>query len=218
MNKRRLLFSYIFFDVLAAIISWICLYVYRKIVGESLSFSSIGAAMMADPTFFWGLLLCPAYWVLLHAFIGYYNKVYRKSRMDELVTTFSITLFGVLIFFFFFILDDIVTSPRDYIKYMLFLFAVQFITTYIPRVCITTRINRRIHNGQIGFNTLIVGSDEKALQIYDTVMQQKPSTGNFLIGYVKVDDNAEDCLTEHLVCLGTLERLPDIIEQNHIEE
>ena len=218
MNKRKLLFSYIFFDVLAAIISWICLYVYRKLVGESLSFGSIGAAMMADPTFFWGLLLCPAYWVFLHAFIGYYNKVYRKSRMDELVTTFGITLFGVLIFFFFFILDDIVTSPRDYIRYMLFLFAVQFIATYIPRVCITTRINRRIHSGQIGFSTLIVGSDEKAQQIYDNVMRQKPSTGYFLIGYVKVDDNAEDRLSEHLVCLGTLAQLPDIVEQNHIEE
>lgn len=218
MNKRRLLFSYVFFDILAAIISWVCLYIYRKLVGESLSFSSIGEAMMADKTFFWGILLCPIYWVFLHAFIGYYNKIHRKSRIDELTTTLGITIFGILIFFFFFILDDIVTSPKDYVRYMLFYFAVQFLTTYIPRVCTTTRVNRRIHSGQIGFNTLIIGSDAYAHQVYKTVMQQKPAPGNFLIGYVKVDEQSDDLLRDHLVCLGTLEQLPDIIEKDHIEE
>lgn len=218
MNKKRLLFTYIAFDVLAAIASWVCLYVYRKVVGESMSFGAIGNAMMADPTFFWGLLLAPTFWVFLHAFFGYYNKVYRKSRLNELKTTIGVTIFGVLVFFFLFILDDIVTSPRDYIKYMFCYFTLQFLLTYIPRVCITTRINRRIHRGLIGFNTIIVGSDAKALQVYNSLQQKLPAPGNFLIGYVKVEENSEDLLGEHLTYLGTIAQLPDIVSQNHIEE
>lgn len=218
MNKKRLLFTYIAFDILAAIASWVCLYVYRKVVGESMSFGAIGNAMMADPTFFWGLLLAPTFWVFLHAFFGYYNKVYRKSRLNELKTTIGVTIFGVLVFFFLFILDDIVTSPRDYIKYMFCYFTLQFLLTYIPRVCITTRINRRIHRGLIGFNTIIVGSDAKALQVYDSLQQKLPAPGNFLIGYVKVEENSEDLLGEHLTYLGTIAQLPDIVSQNHIEE
>lgn len=218
MNKKRLLFTYIAFDILAAIASWVCLYVYRKVVGESMSFGAIGNAMMADPTFFWGLLLAPTFWVFLHAFFGYYNKVYRKSRLNELKTTFGVTVFGVLVFFFLFILDDIVTSPRDYIKYMFCYFTLQFLLTYIPRVCITTRINRRIHRGLIGFNTIIVGSDAKALQVYNSLQQKLPAPGNFLIGYVKVEENSEDLLGEHLTYLGTIAQLPDIVSQNHIEE
>ncbi len=218
MNKKRLLFTYIAFDILAAIASWVCLYVYRKVVGESMSFGAIGNAMMADPTFFWGLLLAPTFWVFLHAFFGYYNKVYRKSRLNELKTTIGVTIFGVLVFFFLFILDDIVTSPRDYIKYMFCYFTLQFLLTYIPRVCITTRINRRIHRGLIGFNTIIVGSDAKALQVYNSLQQKLPAPGNFLIGYVKVEDNSEDLLGEHLTYLGTIAQLPDIVSQNHIEE
>lgn len=218
MNKKRLLFTYIAFDILAAIASWVCLYVYRKVVGESMSFGAIGNAMMADPTFFWGLLLAPTFWVFLHAFFGYYNKVYRKSRLNELKTTIGVTIFGVLVFFFLFILDDIVTSPRDYIKYMFCYFTLQFLLTYIPRVCITTRINRRIHRGLIGFNTIIVGSDAKALQVYNSLQQKLPAPGNFLIGYVKVEENSEDLLCEHLSYLGTIAQLPDIISQNHIEE
>lgn len=218
MNKKRLLFTYIAFDILAAIASWVCLYVYRKVVGESMSFGAIGNAMMADPTFFWGLLLAPTFWVFLHAFFGYYNKVYRKSRLNELKTTIGVTIFGVLVFFFLFILDDIVTSPRDYIKYMFCYFTLQFLLTYIPRVCITTRINRRIHRGVIGFNTIIVGSDAKALQVYNSLQQKLPAPGNFLIGYVKVEENSEDLLGEHLTYLGTIAQLPDIVSQNHIEE
>ena len=218
MNKKRLLFTYIAFDILAAIASWVCLYVYRKVVGESMSFGAIGNAMMADPTFFWGLLLAPTFWVFLHAFFGYYNKVYRKSRLNELKTTIGVTIFGVLVFFFLFILDDIVTSPRDYIKYMFCYFTLQFLLTYIPRVCITTRINRRIHRGLIGFNTIIVGSDAKALQVYNSLQQKLPAPGNFLIGYVKVEENSEDLLGEHLSYLGTIAHLPDIVSQNHIEE
>lgn len=218
MNKKRLLFTYIAFDILAAIASWVCLYVYRKVVGESMSFGAIGNAMMADPTFFWGLLLAPTFWVFLHAFFGYYNKVYRKSRLNELKTTIGVTIFGVLVFFFLFILDDIVTSPRDYIKYMFCYFTLQFLLTYIPRVCITTRINRRIHRGLIGFNTIIVGSDAKALQVYNSLQQKLPAPGNFLIGYVKVEENSEDLLGEHLTYLGSIAQLPDIVSQNHIEE
>lgn len=218
MNKKKLLFAYIAFDILAALISWVCLYVYRKVVGESMSFSAIGSAMMADPTFFWGLVLAPTFWVFLHAFFGYYNKVYRKSRLNELKTTLGVTLFGILVFFFLFILDDIVTSPRDYVKYMLCYFTLQFLLTYIPRVCITTHINHGIHSGQIGFNTIIVGSDEKALQVYNSLQQQKPAPGNFLIGYVKVEETSEDLLTDHLANLGTIAQLPDIVDHNHIEE
>ncbi|MCQ2276437.1 MAG: sugar transferase [Bacteroidales bacterium] len=218
MNKKRLTFLYILFDVLASIITWGCFYIYRKHIGEGLDFSAIGNAMAGDPKFFWGLLLCPIYWIILHAFIGYYNKIYRKSRLNELGTTLGITLFGALIFFFAFILDDIVTTPNDYVRYMLFLFAVQFLTTYIPRVIITTRINHKIHDGEIGFNTIIIGNDEKALQAYNTVTQQNPRSGNLLVGYVKVEEGTEDVLDGKLNCLGTISKLADIINDNHIEE
>lgn len=218
MNKKRLTFLYILFDILASIITWVCFYIYRKHIGEGLGFSAIGSAMAADPKFFWGLLLCPIYWIFLHAFIGYYNKIYRKSRLEELATTLGITLVGTLIFFFAFILDDIVTTPSDYIRYMLFLFALQFLLTYIPRVIITTSINHKIHDGKIGFNTLIIGNDEEALQAYNTVTQQNPRSGNLLVGYIKIDDTTEDLMNGKLDCMGTISNLSEIVNSNHIEE
>ncbi len=218
MNKKRLTALYIFFDILASIITWICFYFYRKHIGEHLDISGILQAVGHDPKFFWGLLLCPLYWIFLHALAGYYNKIYRKSRLSELGTTIATTFIGALVFFFAFILDDIVTTPQDYVKYMLFLFFWQFTLTYFPRVFRTTRINRQIHNGEIGFNTILVGSDEQAVQVYEMVMKQTPSPGNFLIGYVKVDDEHPDEMANKLPYLGDINHLEEIIEEKHIEE
>ena len=218
MNKTKLTCVYLFFDVLAALITWVGLYMYRKHVGESADLPSILTAMRADSKFWLGLLLYPLYWLFFHAFFGYYNKIYRKSRLDELVTTIGVTLFGCLVFFFVFILDDIVTSPNDYVKYLIFLFFWQFILTYIPRVSITSYINKRIHNGQIGFNTIIVGHDEMAVKAYETVLKQQSRSGHFFIGYIRVDDTHPDMMQGKLECVGDISNIAQVVDNHHVEE
>ena len=218
MNKTKLTFLYVLFDILAALITWIGLYFYRKHVGESADFQNILYSIRSDSKFWLGLVLYPLYWLFFHAFFGYYNKIYRKSRLDELVTTIGVTLFGCLVFFFIFILDDIVTSPNDYVKYLIFLFSLQFLLTYIPRLSITSYVNNRIHDGRIGFNTLIVGNDEMALKAYETVLKQKPRSGHIFIGYIRVDEHQPDRLEGRLSCVGNISDISKVVEEQHIEE
>ncbi|MCR4965456.1 MAG: sugar transferase [Bacteroidales bacterium] len=218
MNKRRLRLTYILIDVLAAALAWICIYIFRKIVGEGADAAAIRTAMAQDYKFALGLIACPIYWVVLHALSDYYSKIYKKSRLDELITTISITFIGTLIFFFAFILDDIIHTPHDYIKYFFCLFISQFLLTYIPRLCITTNINRKIHNGIITFPAIITGSDDIALQTFERVMKQKPRSGSNIIGYVKIDEESEDKLAGKIPCLGTLASLSEIITANPIDE
>ena len=135
-----------------------------------------------------------------------------------MVTTFGVTLFGCLVFFFAFILDDIVTSPHDYVKYLLFLFFWQFFLTYIPRLLITSHVNKRIHNGQIGFNTIIVGHDEMAAKAYETVLKQHPRSGHFFIGYIRVDDTHPDIMQGKLSCVGNISEIAQVVDKYRIEE
>ena len=218
MNKRKLLLLYLTTDILAAALSWICIYIFRKVVGEGADMYAIRTAIIQDHKFLLGLFACPLYWVVLHTLSDYYSRIYKKSRLDELVRTFAITIIGALIFFFVFILDDIIQTPNDYLKYFFCLFLSQFLLTYIPRLCITTNINRKIHSGIITFPSIITGSDDIALQTFNTVMQQKPRSGSNIIGYVKIDDESEDKLAGKVPCLGTLSSLSDIITANPIEE
>lgn len=218
MNKKRLTFLYLLSDFVAAVLAWFCFYAFRKHLGEGLDFQQIMSAIQGDDKFLWGLLAVPAYWLFLFAIFGYYNKIYRKSRLNELFLTFGVTLFGALVFFFAFILDDIVTAPYDYVRYLLFLFGCQFLLTYIPRLCITTKVNHNIRDGKIGFNTIIVGSDEKAVQTFEMVMSQKSRSGNLILGYVKIDEEADDQLVGKLKCLGDIGHLKEIVEEQRVEE
>ena len=218
MNKTKLTCIYLIFDVLAAILTWVGLYAYRKHVGEGADMSSILSSLQTNTKFWLGLLLYPLYWLFFHAFFGYYNKIFRKSRLDELVTTIGVTIFGCLVFFFIFILDDIVTSPNDYVKYLLFLFFSQFFLTYIPRVSITSHVNNLIHSGKIGFNTIIVGNDEMAVKAYETVLKQNPRSGHIFVGYIRVDDHQPDLMQGKLSCVGNISDISQVVENQHVEE
>jgi len=218
MNKTKLTCIYLIFDVLAALLTWVGLYAYRKHVGEAADWSAIVDSMHTNTKFWMGLLLYPVYWLFFHAFFGYYNKIFRKSRLDELVTTVGVTLFGCLVFFFIFILDDIVTSPNDYVKYLLFLFFWQFLLTYIPRVITTSHVNKRIHSGEIGFNTIIVGNDEMAVKAYETVLKQSPRSGHFFVGYIRVDEQQPDYMQGKLSCVGNISDISQVVENQHVEE
>ncbi len=218
MRKAKLTFFYVLFDTLAAILTWVGLYCYRKYVGESLSLQEIFRAVSIDRKFFEGLMVYPLYWLFFHAFFGYYNKVFGKSRLDELGTTLGVTLFGSLLFFFIFILDDIVNSPNDYVKYLLFMFFVQFTLTYLPRVFVTSHINKKIHRGEIGFNTIIVGCDKMALKAYETLLSHSPQLKKYILGYLTVEENQEDELKDKLNCLGHISDIDNIVKEHGVEE
>ena len=218
MNKKLLTFLYIFFDFLGAALTWIIFFIYRKYNVNPDLFQCFQEAVLNDPKLYIGLISYPFYWVILHAFVGYYYKINCKSRLKELSITFFITLIGSLILFFVFILDDIVNSPNDYIRYYFILFLSQFFLTYIPRVIITTHVISKIHKGVLGTNIVIIGSDKIALNTYKSIIKQYPAYSNFILGYVMISEDEDNVLTEELPCLGTLKNLLDIVNEHHIEE
>ena len=217
-NKTLLLTYYVVMDVLAAILTWVVFFIYRKYNVDSQVFDQFSALILQDYKFWLGICLGPIYWISLHLFIGYYHNIYRKSRLKELEQTFGITFLGVLLFFFVFILDDIVNSPSDYIKYFFVLFGCQFLLTYIPRALMTTHINRMIHNGVIGFKTLIIGSDQIALNTYQSVVKQNIRSGNFIVGYICLPNCDDQTMSSVLPCMGGIDNLREIIQQEGIEE
>lgn len=219
MSKRKIAFLYIFFDLLAAIFTWVLFFIYRKYnVDEFLFSQHFSISILNDPKFYIGLVAFPFYWLMLHTYTGYYKRVNGKSRLKELETTFTTTLIGVLLFFFVFILDDIVNNYFDYIEYFLLLFSLQFVFTYFPRLMITTQINRKIQKGELGINTLIIGNDNIAHNTYKSIMKERGHTGSFILGYISVDAEKEDKLANELPCLGTLDNLLEVVRQHDIEE
>jgi len=217
MNKRLQTSKYVISDFIAGSISWGLFFVLRKILIESESFG-YRIEVEYDIKFYFGLFCIPIFWITSHYLSGYYKDIYRRSRLQEFGKTFFITLVGVVIIFFAFILDDYISSYKNYYRSISMLFGLQFLLTYIPRLIITTRTVHKIQNRKIGFHTLLIGSNRRALELFKDLESQPKSAGNKFIGFVKVNDKSKFLLEKHLLCLGSIEDLPQIIDDNKIEE
>lgn len=218
MNKKWQVGKYLFFDFLAAALSWTILFIYRKEVIEPQYFNGWNVPFEFTPQFYMALIIIPSFWILFYYITGFYKNIYRRSRLLELGQTFATSLAGVVVLFFVFILDDWIQSYKNYYQSALVLFSVHFTLTYLFRLILTARTTSLIHQRKIGFNTLIIGSNEKALKLFREMENQVRPAGNKFVGYVSVENKTEDPLGEFLPKLGEIDTILDILEENNIEE
>lgn len=216
MNKRLQAFKYIFFDLLSAAGAWGLFYIFRKMYIESAKFGQ--TVVDFDNQFFMGLASVPAFWLAFYAITGKYKNPFRVSRLKEFLETFLITLIGVIIIFFALILDDEISTYKSYYQSFFALFLLHFGLTYFFRLMISSRTVHRIHNRIIGFPTIIIGSNEKALSVYQDLEAQKKASGNKFIGFVHVNGNHGHLLNDHLPHLGNLDNVDNLIMEHELEE
>ncbi len=217
MNKNLQVAKYVLADLSSAAIAWTVFFTYRKYVVSPDIFHHL-VDVFLDPKLYLGIAIIPFFWLTLYIIIGTYRKIYRKSRLKELGQTLSITFFGVIIIFFSIILDDIYVSYQEYYKSFVFLFAIHFIVTYSFRLLITTSTIRKIHKRIIGFNTIIIGSNQNAVKIFSEINNEKLSSGNKFIGFVNVMDYKKFLLEDQLPHLGHFRDLDELILKRKVEE
>ena len=220
MNKKRQTLLYIICDYVSAIIVWTLFFFLRNeyIDAYYLEFPEQRALILSDEHYVYGLCFIPLMWLLLYYLSGYYKNVYRKSRLKELINTFFITLVGSFILLFAIILDDNVPSCEAYYESYILLVCLHFIVTYIPRFIITTRTTKKIRNREIGFNTVLVGSNEKAEQLYNRLVSAKKSSGNKFVGFVNVIEQQQYQMAKYIPHLGNIENVKQLLKGRHIEE
>src|SRR5680860_1098922 len=217
MNKSGQVARYLMFDYLAAAISWTLFFIYRKAVIEPLRFG-IDIPIEFTNRFYLGLLILPVLWITVYYITGYYKNIFHRSRLLELGQTFITALSGVVVLFFALILDDFIQSYKNYYQLFFTLFVLHFSFTYIFRLILTTRTIHRIHNRKIGFNTLIIGSNENALKVYNEMTSQVRPAGNKFVGFVGVEKNNDALLSSFIPKLGGVSDLANILETQEIEE
>jgi len=198
-------------DLTSAILSWICFYYFRKTVIESSEF-------VMDNNFYLGLALIPLFWILFYAATGNYKNVYKKHRIKEIGQTILTSIIGNLLLFFLLILDDEINTYQDYYNLLGFLILVHTSLTLTPRFFLTSSTVKRIHRREIGFNTLIIGGNEKALKIYREIEAIKNSPGYLFKGFLStngIDRSLSDASIEHY---GNYKLLKQTITNQEIEE
>ena len=217
MNKRNQVAKYMIFDALAATIAWSLFYVFRRIYLESGVFQYLGKVQL-DTNFWIALLILPLFWLAFYYTTGFYRDIFRRSRLIDLGQTVMTTIIGITVIFFVLLLDDNISTYKNYYQSFFTLFSLHFILTLVPRLILSTRTIKKVHRREIGFNTLIIGSNEQALRLYHEMTTSEVPTGNIFTGFVKIDSNNQLLLENFLPELGTINEVSRIIDDYNIEE
>jgi exopolysaccharide biosynthesis polyprenyl glycosylphosphotransferase len=161
----------------------------------------------------WPLLLIPPCLFIL-ALMQLYDPQYLLGGMQEYARIFNgtsvLVAFAILVSFFL----PFLRLSRGFIA-----FSWIFITLalLVERFLIRHLVYRLRRRGFMTRRTLIVGGDEDARHIAEQLLFT-PTAGAELLGFVANDQPIGTTLTHNLSVLGTLDRLPLLVERLGVEE
>lgn len=214
-QRQKDLFLYRAGDFFTALLAWFLFYLIR-LKGEK-GFLDWDVALQ-DKNLLYGLIIVPFGWMLIYVVFDKYKDIYRFSRIATLVRTFGLVFMGSLFLFFALILDDQVSSYKTYLSSFLILFSLQFILTTTSRMVLLTIANRRLKSGKVSYNTLIIGGDQNALDLYTEINSRPYSLGHKFIGFIDSNGNSKNLLEQELPKKGKISDIENVIKEENIEE
>jgi len=212
MNKKLLLQKYVLFDILASLIVWVLLMIFRKTVNDAQIFEG-ARIFIPNYDYFSSLFLFPLCCAFVHYLSGFYMNPLKHSGITTLFTTLVSSAIISITIFFVLMLDDIVVSYEYYYYSLLVLFGLLFVITTFFRTLIDSQVRRNYKTKKWTINTLIIGTGNNALKIAGEF--EKNAVQNNLVGFIST--NQFVAVPKERV-LGNMNQISSIIENYHIEE
>lgn len=212
MNKRKLLFKYLTFDILASLIVWVLFMIFRKTVNDAQLFAG-AEIFVPNYDYFSSLFLFPLSCVFVHSLSGFYLHTEQKSQTNIILTTITSSAIISITIFFVLMLDDIVVSYQYYYYSLLVLFGLLLLITYLSRTIIWSEVRNNYRTKKWKVNTIIIGTGKNAEKMALEIA--KSSYKNQLIGFISVDNSIS---VDKQNILGTMASIENIIHENTIEE
>ncbi|MCX6350387.1 MAG: sugar transferase [Bacteroidetes bacterium] len=218
MSKKVDGIKYFIGDFIGSAAAWTLLFVFRKAVIEPEKYGYKVPIFSFDKNYFIAVCILPIMWVTLFGLFGSYVNVYRKSRVGEFVQTFILSFFGALIIFFVLLLDDEVRNYQVYRITFFTYFSLQFLTVFLLRIMQLSNIKKRLKNRKIGYNTILVGSNQKAIALYNELENERYSQGYRFVGYVGIENGESSTLKAQIPFLGNYKNISALIDEYEVEE
>jgi FlaA1/EpsC-like NDP-sugar epimerase len=177
---------YVISDYLTGALAWA---LFNRIRKEILWLEFGQSNFQSNSTFWLGVLLVPLGWLALFLLVGSYHSLYKKSRVNELLSTFVCSIIGSIVLFFVFVLDDVQDDYTYYYKAFFILLALHFTLTITARLILLSRARKQLLEGKIWFNTLIIGNNESSLKLVNDIAQNEQWLGYRISGYLTASDN-----------------------------
>lgn len=214
--KKRAIRRLAIADYITAAVSWMVFWAYRHTLLDNTGFvDSLSRFHLRDYVF--GILLIPGGWLLLYLLSGTYFDLYRKSRLNEINRTLISCILGSILVSLFVFAND-ATHYSYFIRMTGRYLLIHTAFTLFVRMMILNRIKANIIKGKVGFNTLIIGGNQKAIDVYMQMKDSPKALGNFFKGFIYSNLESANGMSKYLPQLGHLTELESIIDEHGIEE
>jgi exopolysaccharide biosynthesis polyprenyl glycosylphosphotransferase len=132
--------------------------------------------------------------------------------------TFACSLTGSLVLLFVFVLNDPHTQSWYYFLMFLTLLGLHFTSTFLVRYLILNRVKKQLLSGAVSFNTLMIGSQDNAIKLYQETEKKLLDGGYRYAGFITPDSNGKNGIQKLIPKLGTIAELEKIIDEHHISQ
>jgi polysaccharide biosynthesis protein PslA len=201
---------YILADIAVALFTWLTFY-YLRTYFQHYAFN-------IPSGFYLGLFLYTAGWISLHFLTGTYHSLYQKSRVTEFFKTIFVSLIGCLVLLFFFILKNPRTNNQDYyIDFYILLFPVTFCSALV-RMIFLSYTKKQLHNKNVFFNSLLIGSGKKAEQFCKDFFKSNDNSGFVITDFINLNGKVINIPSENIQTHYNTDAIDSIIKEKNIEE
>ena len=189
MDKRKLLIRYLAGDFIAANLAWMAFTILRfYLIGDVAAeqgFHTLSSYLHA-PFIMMGQAAFPLLMIFIAYLSGYYNSLFFKSRLQEFTTTITSTFITAILLFFIILINDLSQERSKNYELVLTMWGCLFSFIYAARLFTTEGITRKIHDGRLRFNTLILGVNPCAMRFYESLKNAHKSMGYSPCGFVRL--------------------------------
>jgi len=158
------------------------------------------------------------FWFLLFAFFGLYRSWYAQSRFDEFVTVLKTMSIGVFIIFIatIDIRIDVQSTPSLSRMLILSYWLLLIFWVSLGRIFLRTIQRKLLERGIGRRNTLIVGWNDKAHQIYEK-LKRAPALGYEVVGFISLSRSNINKTYHDVSVVGSYKDIPSIVKKNKVE-
>lgn len=215
-QKKIAVAWYAFSDYITGALAWVIAFFIRKyLTGFRLN---ISGELHDNTMLLASIFIIPAGWLMLFLLAGsYHRSMYEKNRLSEFTVTFVCVLLGCLVLFFILVLDDKQVNYPYYYKAFFTLFLCHLILIWFGRLMLLNRARRQLMKQEVWFNTLIIGNNPAAVQVYLDIKKNQHLLGYKFSGFIEKTPSRNG-LRKYMPCLGSTEKLEMILENQPADQ
>jgi exopolysaccharide biosynthesis polyprenyl glycosylphosphotransferase len=206
-KKQRFL---LFIDTITINLAWYLYFLFR--IKSGWVFYSI------EPDLWLPMIIIWVYWLIVFFFFGLYRPLHAQSRFDEFISISKASIFGTLVLFFAIFIDDQSVGSSMHSRFLILFYWILLMScTNSGRLLYHTFQRRLLLRGIGQNNTVIVGWNDKARELYDHISEY-PALGHKIIGFVTTETEITQANYKNIPVCGALKDLSAINDHNKVKD